>query len=164
MEDKFEIGKIVNTFGIKGEVKILPYTEDVNSFKKMKYIYVNDLKIKIQSVKFHKNFVILKLEGIEDMTSAENLRNSIIKIERKKEKLPENTYYIKDLIGLEVITDDDGNTLGVVKDIYNTGANDIYTIETKEGKEILLPAIKEVIKEVDIENRKIIVHILKGLI
>lgn len=164
MEDKFEIGKIVNTFGIKGEVKILPYTEDVNSFKKMKNIYVNDLKIKIQSVKFHKNFVILKLEGIDDMTSAENLRNSIIKIERKKEKLPENTYYIKDLIGLEVITDDDGNTLGLVKDIYNTGANDIYTIETKEGKEILLPAIKEVIKEVDIENRKIIVHILKGLI
>lgn len=164
MEDKFEIGKIVNTFGIKGEVKILPYTEDVNSFKKMKHIYVNDLKIKIQSVKFHKNFVILKLEGIDDMTSAENLRNSMIKIERKKEKLPENTYYIKDLIGLEVITDDGVNTLGVVKDIYNTGANDIYTIETKEGKEILLPAIKEVIKEVDIENRKIIVHILKGLI
>ncbi len=162
MQDKFEIGKIVNTFGIKGEVKVTPYTDDIEQFKKIKNIYVNNTLMKIQSAKFQKNVVILKLQGVDDMTSAENLRDSIIKVDRSKKKLPENTYYIADLIGLDVYTDE-GTLFGKVKDIYNTGANDIYSIET-EGKEVLLPAIKEVIKQIDIENKKIIVHILKGLL
>ena len=97
------------------------------------------------------------------MTEAENLRNTVIEANRSTKKLPENTYYIADLINLDVYTDEN-NFLGKVKDIYNTGANDIYSIETPEGKEILLPAIKDVIKQIDIENKKIIVHILKGLI
>lgn len=162
MQDKFEIGKIVNTFGIKGEVKVTPYTDDIEQFKKIKNIYVNNTLMQIQSAKFQKNVVILKLQGIDDMTSAENLRNSIIMVDRSKKKLPENTYYIADLIGLDVYTDE-GTLLGKVKDIYNTGANDIYSIET-ESKEVLLPAIKEVIRQIDIENKKIIVHILKGLL
>lgn len=162
MQDKFEIGKIVNTFGIKGEVKVTPYTDDIEQFKKIKSIYVNNTLMQVQSAKFQKNVVILKLKDVDDMTAAENLRNSIIMIERSKKKLPENTYYIADLIGLDVYTDE-GTLLGKVKDIYNTGANDIYSIET-ESKEVLLPAIKEVIKQIDIENKKIIVHILKGLL
>lgn len=162
MQDKFEIGKIVNTFGIKGEVKVTPYTDDIEQFKKIKSIYVNNTLMQVQSAKFRKNVVILKLKDVDDMTAAENLRNSIIMIERSKKKLPENTYYIADLIGLDVYTDE-GTLLGKVKDIYNTGANDIYSIET-ESKEVLLPAIKEVIKQIDIENKKIIVHILKGLL
>lgn len=162
MQDKFEIGKIVNTFGIKGEVKVTPYTDDIEQFKKIKSIYVNNTLIQVQSAKFQKNVVILKLKDVDDMTAAENLRNSIIEAKRSKKKLPENTYYIADLIGLDVYTDE-GTLLGKVKDIYNTGANDIYSIET-ESKEVLLPAIKEVIKQIDIENKKIIVHILKGLL
>lgn len=162
MQDKFEIGKIVNTFGIKGEVKVTPYTDDIEQFKKIKSIYVNNTLMQVQSAKFQKNVVILKLKEVDDMTAAENLRNSIIMVERSKKKLPENTYYIADLIGLDVYTDE-GTLLGKVKDIYNTGANDIYSIET-ESKEVLLPAIKEVIKQIDIENKKIIVHILKGLL
>lgn len=162
MQDKFEIGKIVNTFGIKGEVKVTPYTDDIEQFKKIKSIYVNNTLMQVQSAKFQKNVVILKLKDVDDMTAAENLRNSIIMVERSKKKLPENTYYIADLIGLDVYTDE-GTLLGKVKDIYNTGANDIYSIET-ESKEVLLPAIKEVIKQIDIENKKIIVHILKGLL
>ncbi len=163
MHSRFEIGKIVNTFGIKGEVKILPYTENLEQFKKIKKIYISNKEVKVQSVKYHKNTVILKLEGVDDMTSAENLRGSIIEIERSKEKLPKDTYYIADLVGLEVYTDE-GNLLGKLEDIYNTGANDIYTVKTEDGKQILLPSISEVIKEIDIENKKIIVHILKGLI
>lgn len=163
MHSRFEIGKIVNTFGIKGEVKVLPYTENIEQFKKIKKIYISNKEVKLQSVKYHKNTVILKLEGIDDMTSAENLRGSIIEIERSKEKLPKDTYYIADLIGLDVYTDE-GNLLGKLEDIYNTGANDIYTVRTDDDKQILLPSIKEVIKEIDIENKKIIVHILKGLI
>lgn len=163
MQDKFEIGKIVNTFGIKGEVKVIPYTDDIEQFKKIKNIYVNNDVMEIESVRYHKNTIILKFKGIDTMNDAENIRNSILKIQRTKKKLPQNTYYITDLIGLDVYTDED-KLLGKVKDIYNTGANDIYIVETSENKEILLPAIKEVIKKVDIENKKIIVHILKGLI
>lgn len=163
MHSRFEIGKIVNTFGIKGEVKVLPYTENIEQFKKIKKIYISNKEVKLQSVKYHKNTVILKLEGVDDMTSAENLRGSIIEIERSKEKLPKDTYYIADLIGLDVYTDE-GNLLGKLEDIYNTGANDIYTVRTEDDKQILLPSIKEVIKEIDMENKKIIVHILKGLI
>ena len=163
MQDKFEIGKIVNTFGIKGEVKITPYTDNVQQFKKLKNIYVNDTKMEIESAKFQKNTVILKLKGVDDMSSAEDLRGKLIKVDRSTKKLPEGTYYIVDLIGLGVYTDE-GNLLGTLKDIYNTGANDIYTVETIDGKEILLPSIKEVIKEIDLENNRIIVQILKGLI
>lgn len=163
MQDKFEVGKIVNTFGIKGEVKIVPYTDNIQQFKKVKNIYVNDIKMEIESTKYQKNVIILKLKGIDDMTSAENLRGSIIKVDRSNKKLPEGTYYIVDLIGSEVYTDE-GKLLGILKDIYNTGANDIYTVKTDEGKEILLPSIKEVIKDIDLENKKITVHILKGLI
>ncbi len=163
MQDKFEIGKIVNTFGIKGEVKVIPYTDDIEQFKKIKNIYVNNDVMEIESVRYHKNTIILKFKGIDTMNDAENIRNSILKIQRTKKKLPQNTYYITDLIGVDVYTDED-KLLGKVKDIYNTGANDIYIVETSENKEILLPAIKEVIKKVDIENKKIIVHILKGLI
>lgn len=163
MQDKFEVGKIVNTFGIRGEVKITPYTDNIEQFKKIKDIYVDDIKMKIEGVKYQKNVVILKLKGIDDMTSAEDLRGSIIKVDRSNKKLPEGTYYIVDLIGSKVYTDE-GKLLGILKDIYNTGANDIYTVKTDDGKEILLPSIREVIKDIDLENKKIIVHILKGLI
>lgn len=164
MQDKFEIGQIVNTFGIKGEVKIIPYTDDINQFKKINIIYIKNKTIEIESAKFHKNFVILKLKGIDTVGDAEILRGEIISIKRSNKKLPQNTYYIADLIGLEVYSDENNEYIGKVKDIYNTGANDIYIVENNESKEILLPAIKEVIKQIDLENNKIIVHILKGLI
>lgn len=163
MQNKFEIGQIVNTFGIKGEVKVKPYTDNVEQFKKMKSIYISGKETEIENVKFQKNVVILKLKGVDDMTSAEQLRGSILEVERSNKKLPKDTYYIIDLIGLEVYTDN-GQLLGTIKDIYNTGANDIYTVKTEDNKEILLPAISEVVKDIDLENKKIIVHILKGLI
>ena len=163
MQEKFEIGKIVNTFGIKGEVKVALYTENINNFKKNNNIYVNDKIFQVESSRLQKNILILKLKGIENMTEAEALRGSIVKVDRSEKELPEGTYYIADLVGLEVYTDE-GTLLGNILDIYNTGANDIYTIKTLDGKEILLPAIKEVIKEVDLQNQKVIVHIIKGLI
>ena len=163
MQDKFEVGKIVNTFGIKGEVKVNLYTEDINNFKNNSKVYVNDKEMQVENSRLQKNMLILKLKGIDNMNDAEDLRGSIIKVNRSKNELPEGTYYIADLIGLDVYTED-GSLLGKVIDIYNTGANDIYTVKTQDGKEVLLPAIKDVIKQVDIQNQKIIVHILKGLI
>ena len=163
MQDKFEVGKIVNTFGIKGEVKVALYTENINNFKKGNKIYVNNKEMQIEKSRLQKNMLILKLKGVDNMTDAEDLRDSIITVERNKKELPSGTYYIADLIGLDVYTDE-GALLGKIIDIYNTGANDIYTVKTLEGKEVLLPAIKDVIKQVDIQNKKVIVHLLKGLI
>ena len=163
MQDKFEVGKIVNTFGIKGEVKVALYTENINNFKKGNKIYVNNKEMQIEKSRLQKNMLILKLKGVDNMTDAEDLRDSIITVERNKKELPSGTYYIADLIGLDVYTDE-GNLLGKIIDIYNTGANDIYTVKTLKGKEVLLPAIKDVIKQVDLQNEKIIVHVLKGLL
>ena len=164
MQDKFEIGQIVNTFGIKGEVKVNPYTDDINQFKKIKVIYIKNKAVEVESAKFHKNFVILKIKGIDTINDAEMLRNEMISVNRSNKKLPQNTYYIADLIGLKVYSEENNEYIGKVKDIYNTGANDIYVVENEESKEILLPAIKEVVKKVDLENNKIIVQILKGLV
>jgi 16S rRNA processing protein RimM len=151
-----EIGKIVNTFGIKGELKVLTYND---YFNKNKDVYINNKKMEIEKVRFQKNIAIVKFKGLDDMTEAENLKGATIEIdETSAPKLPKDTYYIKDLIGLDVYTDD-GKLLGKLDDVFNTGANDIYQI----GK-ILLPATKEVIKKIDIENKKITVHILEGLL
>ncbi|MGN1328012.1 MAG: ribosome maturation factor RimM [Clostridia bacterium] len=168
MEQYLELGQIVNTFGIKGQVKVNSFTADIRRFEELKQIYIekkNELKLfEIEQVNYSKNTVILKLKGIESLDEAEKLRNCYIKINRKDvKKLPEGTYYIVDLIGLEVYTDED-KLLGKVDDIYNTGSNDIYVVKDELGKQILLPAIKDVIKQIDLENGKIIVHLIQGLI
>lgn len=168
MEKYLEIGQIVNTFGIKGQVKIVPFTDDITRFDELKEIYVekkNELKLfQIEQVNYKKNMVILKLKGIETVEEAEKLRNSYLKIDRKDaKKLPKDTYFIVDLLGLDVYTDE-GKLLGKVDDIYNAGSSDIYVVKDELGKQILLPAIKDVLKEVDLENQKIIVHLIKGLV
>lgn len=168
MEKYLEIGQIVNTFGIKGQVKIVPFTDDITRFDELKEIYVekkNELKLfQIEQVNYKKNMVILKLKGIETVEGAEKLRNCYLKIDRKDaKKLPKDTYFIVDLLGLDVYTDE-GKLLGKVDDIYNAGSSDIYVVKDELGKQILLPAIKDVLKEVDLENQKIIVHLIKGLV
>ncbi|MFR1972731.1 MAG: ribosome maturation factor RimM [Clostridia bacterium] len=168
MEKYLEIGQIVNTFGIKGQVKIVPFTDDITRFDELKEIYVekkNELKLfQIEQVNYKKNMVILKLKGIETVEEAEKLRNCYLKIDRKDaKKLPKDTYFIVDLLGLNVYTDE-GKLLGKVDDIYNAGSSDIYVVKDELGKQILLPAIKDVLKEVDLENQKIIVHLIKGLV
>ncbi len=168
MEEYLEIGQIVNTFGIKGQVKVVPFTDDITQFDTLKQIYIEKRKnlelFKIEKTNYHKNMIILKLKGIDTPEQAESLRNCYIKINRKDaRKLPEGTYFIVDLIGLDVYTDEE-KFLGTLEDIYNAGSSDIYVVRTSEGKQILLPAIKDVIKKVDIENKKVIVHIIEGLI
>lgn len=168
MEEYLEIGQIVNTFGIKGQVKVVPFTDDITQFDTLKQIYIEKRKnlelFEIEKSNYHKNMIILKLKGIDTLEQAESLRNCYIKINRKDaRKLPEGTYFIVDLIGLDVYTDEE-KLLGTLEDIYNAGSSDIYVVRTSEGKQILLPAIKDVIKKVDIENKKVIVHIIEGLI
>ena len=167
MEKYFEIGQIVNTSGLKGVLKIKPFTDDINKFSKLKTIYIdlkNELKsFEIEKVYFNKNMVFLKLKGIDTVKQAEEYRNYYLKIERKNDKLEENSYYIVDIEGCEVYTDNQ-KLLGIVSEVFSTGSNDVYVVNGNDGKQILLPAIKDVIKQVDIKNKKIIVHLLEGLI
>lgn len=168
MQKRLEVGQIVNTFGIKGELKVTPFTDDINRFDNLKKVYVKTRKedklYKVEGVRYHKNMVLLKLEGIENPEQAELLKNAYLEIDREDAiPLKEGQYFIVDLIGLDVYTDE-GNLLGKVDDIYNTGANDIYVVKDELGKQILLPGIKDVIKEVDLDNEKIIVHLIPGLI
>lgn len=168
MQEYFEIGQIVNTFGVKGQVKVKPFTNDVEQFETLGKILVvkskETIEMKILEVKYHKDMVILKLEGIEDMNMAEKYKGCYIKIHRSNARqLEEGEYFIADIIGSDVYTDTD-KYLGKVEDIYNTGSNDIYVIKDELGKQILLPAIKEVLLDIDVENQKVTVHLLKGLV
>ena len=168
MLPNLEIGQIVNTFGIKGMVKVKPFTDDIRRFDELKIVYVeknnNQIEYEIEEVKYHKDMVLIKFKGIDKVEQAEMLRNSYLTVSRESvEKLEEGRYYIVDLLGLEVYTDEQ-ILLGTLEDIFNTGSNDIYVVKDKQGKQILLPAIQDVIKQIDIENKKIIVHLLPGLI
>ncbi len=167
-QEYFEIGQIVNHFGIKGMVKVNPFTDDISQFEKLKSILlVKDEKlseVEIEETKYSKNQVLLKLKGIDTVEEAEKYRGCYLKIARSNsKKLPKDTYFIADLLGLTVYTDEN-ILLGKVEDIYNSGANDIYVIKSEDGKQILLPGTKEVIKQIDLEQERITVHIIKGLI
>ena len=168
MLPNLEIGQIVNTFGIKGMVKVKPFTDDIRRFDELKTVYVEkdgkQTEYEVEEVKYHKDMVLIKFKGIDKVEQAEMLRNSYLTVSRDSvEKLEEGRYYIVDLLGLEVYTDEQ-ILLGTLDDIFNTGSNDIYVVKDKQGKQILLPAIQDVIKQIDIENKKIIVHLLPGLI
>ena len=163
-----EVGQIVNTFGIKGFVKVNPWVNDVMRFEKLKKVYIkirNEHKeLEIEEVKYHKNQVLLKFKGIDTIEQAEFFRNAIIEIDRENAiPLEKGEYFIADLLDSEVFTEE-GEKLGILDDIYNTGSKDIYVVKNELGKTILLPGINDVIKEVDVENKKIIVHLIEGLI
>ena len=167
MKPYLELGQIVNVKGLKGEIKVNPFTENINRFETLNKILIklkNEIKeYEIEKVSYHKNQVILKLKGIDTIEAAETLRNYYILINSKDLKpLEEGKYYIADLIGLDVYTEE-GKALGKVDDIYNTGSNDIYVVKDELGKQKLLPGIPEVIKKVDLENSKIIVNLIEGL-
>ena len=167
MQEFFEIGQIVNTFGVKGMVKVYPYTENVKRFEELKKVSLINKNSKkeyeIEDVKYHKNMVLVKFKGVDSLEEAENLRNFYVEIERKDASpLEEGSYYIADLIGLNVYTDE-GEKLGILEDIFNTGSNDVYVVKDLNGKQILLPGIEDVIKEIDLKEGKILVHMLKGL-
>ena len=168
MTKYLEIGQIVNTFGIKGMVKVKPFTDNIERFSNLEKIYIKNksgqTEYKIQEVKYHKNMVLIKFEGIENPEQADLLRNSYLIVDREAEEpLEPGRYYIVDMIGLDVFTDDN-ECLGKLQDIYNTGSNDIYVVKNELGKQVLLPAIEDVIKNIDMDNKKVIVHLIPGLV
>lgn len=163
-----EIGQIVNTNGLKGVVKVNPFTDDISKFEDLKYVYIqlkNELKkVKIEQVRYNKNQVLLKLEGIDSIEVAEKYRNFYLKTEKEsQEDLGEDTYYIVDLIGLDVYSDKN-EYLGKIEDVFPTGSNDVYVVKDNLGKQILIPAIADVVKEVDLKNKKMTINLIPGLI
>lgn len=164
MSEKIEIGKIVNTHSLKGEVKVTPWCDDVGVFDTLEFIYTTDSKLQITSARPHKHSIIVKLKGIDHIDEAVKLRDKILYAEKSDlNELPENTYYVKDLLNMEVFDADD-NSLGILVDWFPTGSNDVYVVKTENGKQILLPAIKQVIKKIDVENKRMTVELMEGLL
>lgn len=168
MEDMLQVGVITQTHGVRGEVKVFPTTDDVNRFKKLKQVILDTGKetmpLEIQSVKFLKQFVILKFKGIDNINDIEKYKRCSLYVTREHAvALEEDEYFIADMIGMEVCTED-GSIFGTLRDVIETGANDVYVIENAEHGEVLVPAIKECIRSVDIEKGQMMIHLMDGLI
>ena len=166
MEQMLRVGVITSTHGVWGEVKVFPTTDDAKRFKTLKKVILDGrepLELSIEQVKFFKNMVILKFKGYDNINDVETWRQRDLLITRDQAvELKEDEYFITDLIGLQV-NDDEGNEVGTIKDVLETGANDVYVVALPNGKELLLPAIKDCILNVDMENGEMTVHILDGL-
>ena len=161
---KIEVGKIVNVRGVRGEVKINPFLDDTQAFREFEFLYIKEKQVKILSVKFVKNNPILLLEGVDSVEKAEALRNTPVYVDEEMlPELSENEYYIKDILGLEVLTLE-GESLGKITDVFKTGSNDVYEVQMESGKKFLIPAISQVIKEINIEEKRVIVELLEGLL
>ena len=168
MEQLLQVGVISSTHGVRGEVKVFPTTDDVKRFKKLKKVILDtgkeQLPLEIEGVKFFKQFVILKFRGIDNINDIEKYKGKRLLVDREHAvKLKKDEYFIADMIGMDVFTED-GELFGALKDVMETGANDVYIIEMSDGKEVLVPAIKQCILDVDIENRKMLIHLLEGLV
>lgn len=167
MLEYLNIGQIVNTHGIKGEVKVYPLTDDMKRFSKLKEVYIESkgdmTKYTVEAVKYQKNMVLLKLKGIDTMNDAEKLRQLYLKVGRwDAVRLPKDTFFICDIVDSEVF-DIQGELLGKLTDVIQTGSNDVYIVKT-EGADLLIPALKSVVKQIDITNKKIVVELPEGLI
>ena len=165
MVEYFDIGYISNTHALKGELKVRPYTDDVKRFEKLKKILVDFsgklVSYDIESVRYQKDIILLKLKTIDSIEEAEKLKNHYIKIPRSDAKeLEEGEYFIADLIGCEVY---EGELIGILDDVFTAGASDVYVIKRKGKKDLLLPVLESVIKNVDIVSRRIDVEIPRGL-
>lgn len=168
MEKLLQVGIISSTHGVRGEVKVFPTTDDVKRFKKLKNVILDtgreQLPLEVESVKFFKQFAILKFKGYDNINDIEKYKGKSLLVNRENAvKLRKDEYFIADMIGLVVFTED-GKEFGVMKDVLETGANDVYIIDSKEHGEVLIPAIKQCILDVDIEAGKMVVHLLEGLV
>lgn len=168
MEDFFQVGIITSTHGLNGEVKVFPTTDNPKRFKRLKEVLLDTgkerMSLEIEGVKFFKKFVILKFKGLDNINDVERYRKCSLLVDRENAvRLGRDEYFIADLEGLQV-RDEDGAPIGVLKSVMETGANDVYVIELSDGRELLLPAIKQCVLEVDVEAGFVRIHILKGLL
>ncbi len=168
MNNELQVGVITQTHGIRGEVKVFPTTDDAARFKKLKEVILDTgrerFTLKIENVKFFKQFVILKFQGYDSINDIEKYKRSKLLVPREQAvPLKKDEYFVADMIGLSVVTDTQ-EPFGELKDVLSTGANDVYVVARADGSEVLLPAIRECILDVDMEKRMMRVHIMDGLL
>lgn len=167
MEDLLQVGVITSTHGLKGEVKVFPTTDDAKRFRSLKQVILDDGKEKreltVVGVRFFKNLVILKFKEFDNINDVERYRRAGLYVTRENaQPLGENEYYIADLIGLSAISDE-GEELGTIADVLQTGANDVYVIRKENTPDLLVPAIRDCVKSVDLEAGRMTLHLLPGL-
>ena len=168
MEKQLQVGVISSTHGVRGEVKVFPTTDDETRFRQLKKVYLDTgremLPLEIQNVKFFKQFAILKFKGIDNINDIEKYRGKSLMIDREDAvDLDEDEYFIADMIGMKVCTED-GSEFGTLKDVMETGANDVYIIDSLEHGEVLIPAIRECILDVDMDEERMTIHLMEGLV
>lgn len=168
MEDLLQVGGIATTHGIHGEVKVFPMTDDVSRFTELESVvlkYKNEnIVLKIRSVKYFKNMVILGFEGLDNINDVEKFKGCGIFVTREDAvRLEEGEYFRADLLDLDIFDESD-NKIGCLKDIIETGANDVYVIKLDDGRELLLPNTKECVLKIDLDENKMMIHILEGLL
>ena len=168
METKLQVGVISSTHGVRGEVKVFPTTDDVKRFKRLKEVILDtgkeELTLEIEGVKFFKQFVILKFKGYDNINDIEKYKGKSLFVTRANAvRLRRDEYFIADLQGLTVVDEED-KVLGTLRDVMETGANDVYIIDMTDGREVLVPAIKECILHVDVEAGKMQIHLMDGLL
>lgn len=168
MEQKLQVGIITATHGLKGEVKVYPTTDDPGRFRRLKKVILDNGKVsvdlEIESVKYFKQFVILKFKGLDDIEQVEKYWKASLYVTRDNAvRLKKDEFFIADLIDMKVVNED-GSPLGTLRDVITTGANDVYEVALDEGGTVLIPAIKECILDVDVENAVMRVHLLEGLL
>ena len=168
MEDLLQAGVITTTHGIRGEVKVFPTTDDVHRFEDLDSVLLDTgreyMKLEIENVKYFKQYAILKFKGIDNIKDIEKYKGRSLYVTRDQAiPLEEDEYYIADLMGLDVYLES-GEKFGVLKDVMETGANDVYIVETEEGKEVLIPAIHECVLDIDVEENRMEIHLMDGLL
>ena len=170
MEDLYQVGSITQTHGIRGEVKVFPLTDDISRFKNMKNLLLDAgkegyISLEVENARPQKNLVILKFKGIDNINDIEKYKGHGLYVTKdNRVELKEDEYFIADLIGCDVYLDSDkDNRFGTISDVMETGANDVYEITLESGKTVLVPAIKDCILDVDIEGRRMEIHLMEGL-
>lgn len=163
----FKVGQIVNTQGLKGDMRIYPLTDYKERFEELDWVYIGDdlnTKYEIEKVRYKNNLAIIKIKGIDDVNQVERLKNKYLTIPRENARqLEEGEHFIADLIGLEVYTVDE-KYVGIVEDIIQTGANDVYLIKGEDNREILIPAVKQFVPKINVPDKKIIIDPIEGMI
>ncbi len=167
MDDLLRIGVVTTTHGLRGEVKVYPTTDDVKRFEACDEVILvtrkKNLTLHVESVKYFKNLVILKFREFDDINDVEGFRQCDLMVTRENAvPLEEGEYFICDIIGARVV-EENGDEIGTVKDVMETGANNVFVICTKEGKEVLFPSIPDCIKSVDVKEKRVVAHIMPGL-
>ncbi len=165
MSEYIQIGKILNTHGIKGFVKVMPLTDDKTRFESLETVYIENEKLQfnIDQIWYKKNFVMMKFKEFDNVNDVLKFKDRFILINKKDAiELPKDTFFIYDIIGLRVVTMD-GKDVGIVKDVLQPGSNDVYVVKTS-GKDVLVPAIKDVVKEINIEDKVMLIDPIEGMI